>query len=47
VAFQDSRHADWALWQLSTSAEVLAPEWLRTSLRDRAAAIVARYEVSS
>jgi predicted DNA-binding transcriptional regulator YafY len=47
VSFQDSRHADWALWQLSTSAEVLAPEWLRTSLRDRAAAIVARYEVSS
>ncbi|WP_282784323.1 MULTISPECIES: WYL domain-containing protein [unclassified Nocardia] len=46
VTFQDSRHAEWALWQLGTSAEVLAPQWLRTSLRDRAAAIVAHYEAS-
>ncbi|WP_433696942.1 helix-turn-helix transcriptional regulator [Nocardiopsis sp. CA-288880] len=43
VAFQDARHAEWALWQLSTDAEVLAPQWLRTSLRDRAAAIAACY----
>ncbi|MEV0593744.1 helix-turn-helix transcriptional regulator [Nonomuraea cavernae] len=47
VTFQDSRHAEWALWQLSTNAEALAPQWLRTSLRDRAAAIVTRYGVSS
>ncbi|MFC0861576.1 helix-turn-helix transcriptional regulator [Sphaerimonospora cavernae] len=47
VAFQDSRHAEWALWQLSTYAEALAPRSLRTSLRDRAAAIATRYEVSS
>ena len=43
VTFQDSRHAEWALWQLATHAEALAPQWLRTSLRDRAAAIAARY----
>ncbi|MEV5573306.1 WYL domain-containing protein [Spirillospora sp. NPDC052269] len=44
VTFQDRRHAEWALWQLSTSAEALAPQWLRTSLRDRAAALAAFYE---
>lgn len=43
VIFQDSRHAEWALWQHATRAEVLAPQWLRTSLRSRADAIVARY----
>ncbi|MGC7096285.1 helix-turn-helix transcriptional regulator [Amycolatopsis lurida] len=47
VTFQDARHAEWALWQLSTNAEVLAPQWLRTSLRDRAAAVVTRYGVPS
>src|SRR4051794_9344926 len=46
ATFQDSRHAEWALWQLATNAEALAPQWLRTSLRDRAAAIATRYEVS-
>ncbi|RFU88654.1 WYL domain-containing protein [Streptomyces triticagri] len=46
ASFQDRRHAVWALWQLGTDAEVLAPEWLRTSLRERAAAIAARYEES-
>ncbi|MGI5182945.1 helix-turn-helix transcriptional regulator [Dactylosporangium sp. CA-152071] len=43
VTFQDGRHAEWALWQLATNAEALTPQWLRTSLRDRAAAIAARY----
>ena len=47
VTFQDSRHAEWALWQLSTNAEALAPQWLRTSLRRRAAAIVTCYRESS
>ncbi|MFD1498706.1 helix-turn-helix transcriptional regulator [Streptosporangium lutulentum] len=47
VTFQDPRHAEWALWQLSTNAEALAPQWLRTSLRDRADAVAARYGVSS
>ncbi|MFJ8813191.1 helix-turn-helix transcriptional regulator [Amycolatopsis thermoflava] len=43
VVFQDARHAEWALWQLGTDGEALAPRWLRASLRDRAAAIAARY----
>ncbi len=43
VAFQDARHAEWALWQLGADAEALAPPWLRTALRDRAAAVAARY----
>ncbi|MFH8989393.1 helix-turn-helix transcriptional regulator [Streptomyces sp. NPDC017940] len=44
VTFQDPRHAEWALWQLATSAQVLTPQWLRDSLRDRAAAMAAGYE---
>ncbi|MEO3786053.1 WYL domain-containing protein [Actinocorallia sp. B10E7] len=44
AAFQDSRHAEWALWQLATDAEALAPQWLRAALRDRAAEIAALYE---
>jgi predicted DNA-binding transcriptional regulator YafY len=44
VNFQDQRHAEWALWHLTTHAEALAPQWLRTSLRERAAAIAAWYE---
>ncbi|MEU3274487.1 WYL domain-containing protein [Saccharomonospora sp. NPDC006951] len=43
VTFQDSRHAEWALWQLATDAEVLSPRSLRAGLRDRAVAIAARY----
>ncbi|MER7574982.1 WYL domain-containing protein [Streptomyces sp. NPDC126514] len=43
VTFQDLRHAEWALWQLGTDAEALTPEPLRTSLRERAAALAARY----
>ncbi|MEU2041155.1 helix-turn-helix transcriptional regulator [Nocardia niwae] len=47
VTFQDARHAEWALWQLATDAEALAPESLRISLRDRAVAIAACYGESS
>ncbi len=47
VTFQDRRHAEWALWQLSTNAEALAPQWLRDSLRARATAVATRYAVSS
>ncbi|MFD8382624.1 helix-turn-helix transcriptional regulator [Streptomyces sp. NPDC059679] len=47
VTFQDSRHAEWAIWQLTTDAEALAPQWLRTSLRNRAAAIATCYGASS
>ncbi|WP_326631220.1 WYL domain-containing protein [Nonomuraea fuscirosea] len=44
VTFQDPRHAEWALWQLSASAEALSPQWLRDSLRTRATTIATRYE---
>jgi predicted DNA-binding transcriptional regulator YafY len=44
VTFQDPRHAEWALWQLATDAEALAPQWLRTALRDRAAAVTTCYD---
>jgi predicted DNA-binding transcriptional regulator YafY len=47
VSFQDSRHAEWALWQLSTNAEALSPQWLRDSLRNRATAIATRYAAPS
>ncbi|MGW1021744.1 helix-turn-helix transcriptional regulator [Streptomyces niveus] len=46
VTFQDARHAEWALWQLATDAEALAPQWLRTALRDRAATFATSYETS-
>lgn len=46
ATFQDSRHAEWALWVLGTDAEALAPRSLRTSLRNRAAAIATRYGAS-
>jgi predicted DNA-binding transcriptional regulator YafY len=46
VTFQDSRHAVWAMWQLATNAEVLEPQWLRTTLHDRAAAMLTRYTES-
>ncbi|MEV4892213.1 WYL domain-containing protein [Nonomuraea sp. NPDC055795] len=47
VTFQDRRHAEWALWQLTTSAEALSPQWLRDALRERATAIAARYGTSA
>jgi len=43
VTYQDLRHAEWALWQLDTDAEVISPESLRAALRDRATTIAARY----
>ncbi|ATZ29156.1 hypothetical protein SLAV_36955 [Streptomyces lavendulae subsp. lavendulae] len=43
ATFQDPRHAEWALWRLGTHAEALAPQWLRDSLRQRAAEIATRY----
>ncbi|MEV6287472.1 WYL domain-containing protein [Kribbella sp. NPDC051770] len=44
VTFQDARHATWAFWQLATHAEVLQPDWLRSTLYERAAAMRAQYE---
>lgn len=43
VTFQDRRHAEWALWQLSTNAEALSPPWLRAALHTRATTLAARY----
>lgn len=43
VTYQDLRHAEWALWQFDTDAEVISPESLRAALRDRATTIAARY----
>ncbi|TXS49998.1 helix-turn-helix transcriptional regulator [Streptomyces sp. t39] len=43
VTFQDTRHAEWALWQLGTDAEALSPPSLRTALRERATAMADRY----
>lgn len=47
VMFEDLRHATWAIWQLDTDAEVLAPDSLRAALCDRAATLAARYEQRS
>ncbi|MEV7238159.1 WYL domain-containing protein [Streptomyces sp. NPDC051020] len=44
VTFEDLRHAVWAIWQIDTAAEVLAPESLRAALRDRATILAARYD---
>lgn len=43
VAFDDLRHAVWAMWRLDADAEVIAPETLRTALRNRAELLAARY----
>ncbi|ADB30358.1 Helix-turn-helix type 11 domain protein [Kribbella flavida DSM 17836] len=47
VTFQDSRHAEWALWQLARNAEALSPQWLRIALHNRATAITTLYEAPS
>jgi len=47
VTYQDAWHAEWALWQLGTDAEALAPQSLRTALHDRATAIATRYTDAS
>lgn len=43
VTFQDLRHAVWAMWQLGTDAEVVAPQAVRDELRERAAVLAGRY----
>lgn len=43
VTFEDLRHAVWALWQLGTAAEALAPDSLRDALGARAATLADRY----
>lgn len=44
VTFQDARHAEWAMWQLAMSADVLSPPSLRSALRARARAVAERYQ---
>lgn len=44
VTYDDLRHATWALWRLGTDAEVMVPAAVRSALRERAEALVARYE---
>lgn len=43
VTFEDLRHAVWAVWQLDTDAEVIAPDTLRAALHDRARTLTSRY----
>ncbi|MFZ2529202.1 MAG: WYL domain-containing protein [Rhodococcus sp. (in: high G+C Gram-positive bacteria)] len=47
LIFQDARHAEWALWELGTEGEIVAPQWLRVCLRDRAAAIAAHHSAGA
>ena len=47
VAFQDQRHAVWALWQLAAGAEAVTPPSLREALCDRATAVAATYAIPS
>ena len=43
LTFQDLRHAEWAFWQLGTSAEVLSPPELRSALHRQAVAVAEHY----
>jgi predicted DNA-binding transcriptional regulator YafY len=43
VTFEDSWHAEWALWQLGPNAEALTPEALRQALHRRATTMADRY----
>lgn len=44
VTFEDLRHAVWAVWQLDTDAEVLAPDAARKAMYKRARTLAARYQ---
>lgn len=46
LTFEDTRHAVWAVWQLGTDAEVIAPDDVRTAIYGRAAELAARYHPS-
>ncbi len=43
VTFEDLRHAVWAVWQVDVGAEVVGPEVLRASLRERAKTLLNLY----
>lgn len=44
ATFQDSRHAEWAMWQLGTDAEALSPDELRHALRTQAENMALQYQ---
>ncbi|MFC8681536.1 helix-turn-helix transcriptional regulator [Microbacterium ureisolvens] len=44
VAFEDLRHAVWAIWQLDIDAQVISPETLREALTERARQVSALYQ---
>lgn len=44
VTFEDLRHAVWAVWQLETDAEVLAPDSVREAIYQRAESLMDRYQ---
>lgn len=43
VTFEDLRHAVWAVWQVGTDAQVIAPDALREAISERAREIAALY----
>lgn len=43
AGFQDARHAEWALWDLGTAADILAPPQIRAAVAGRAAALAAHH----
>ncbi|MEU0577260.1 WYL domain-containing protein [Streptomyces griseoincarnatus] len=47
VVFQDVRHAKWAVWEHAPGVEVLAPEWLRAELGERARDVAGLYDDTS
>ncbi|MFZ4140204.1 helix-turn-helix transcriptional regulator [Streptomyces griseoincarnatus] len=47
VVFQDVRHAKWAVWEHAPGVEVLAPEWLRAALGERAREVAGLYDGTS
>ncbi|WP_392423633.1 helix-turn-helix transcriptional regulator [Barrientosiimonas humi] len=46
VTWQDSEHAEFALWRLASAATVLEPRWLRDALRNRATQVADHYAAS-
>ena len=44
ATFEDLRHAIWAVWQLDTDAEVLAPDSARGAMYTRASTLTSRYQ---
>jgi predicted DNA-binding transcriptional regulator YafY len=43
VAFEDLRHAVWAIWQLDIDAQAISPDTLRDAVSERAQRVAALY----